>query len=173
MIMKNFLYILLAAALMMSGCQKPDTPQQTEPESEPENTVTEPIGKYIFDGKEYPIHTALYAYNGNSIMIRVSPLKNLSKQTTYAIIGINSSLEGTEINVDTAWNNDDYYFRYEDPIKYYSEYRKLHSGKIFIQRKGGSDNVFDVKADLILPDGTDFKLELLSAELEPYPQAVD
>lgn len=59
MIMKNFLYILLAAALMMSGCQKPDTPQQTEPEPEPENTVTEPIGKYIFDGKEYPIHGTL------------------------------------------------------------------------------------------------------------------
>ena len=115
----------------------------------------------------------LYAYNGNSIMIRVSPLKDLKKQTTYAIIGINSSLEGKEINVGNAWHNDDYYFRYEDPVRYYSEYRKLHSGSIFIQRKGMSENTFDIKADLILPDGTDFSLELLSAELEPYPQAVD
>lgn len=171
MTMKNLICTLMAAVIMMAGCHKPDTPQQTEPE--PDQVVPEAIGKYIFNGNEYPIYTALYAYNGNSIMIRVSPLKDLKRQTTYAIIGINSSLEGKDINVGNAWHNDDYYFRYEDPVRYYSEYRKLHSGSIFIQRKGMSENTFDIKADLILPDGTDFSLELLSAELEPYPQAVD
>lgn len=106
MTMKNIICTLMAAVIMMAGCHKPDTPQQTEPE--PDQAVPEAIGKYIFNGNEYPIYTALYAYNGNSIMIRVSPLKDLKKQTTYAIIGINSSLEGKEINVGNAWHNDDY-----------------------------------------------------------------
>lgn len=168
MIIKHFLPILLTSALVVSGCRKVDIPASGQ-----ETPAPEAIGSYTFDSKEYPIYTGLYAYDGRNIMVRVSPLDRITDQSTYAIIGINSSLEGREIDVEKAWHNDDYYFRYEDPVKYYSEYRKLHSGKIFIQRKGGADNVLDVKVDLILPDGTDFKLQVLSAEFEPYPQAID
>lgn len=80
---------------------------------------------------------------------------------------------GEEINVDTAWHNDDYYFRYEDPVMYYSEYRKLKSGTICIKKASNAKNIFSLKADIILPDGKDFKVELLSTEFEPYSQSVD
>ena len=49
--------------------------------------------------------------------------------------------------------------RYEDPIKYYSEYRKLKEGTICIKRLGGSEDTFDIKADVTLPDGVDFRFE--------------
>ena len=95
-----------------------------------------------------------------SIMIRISPLlKPIEDQTTYIVMGINAALEGETINVGTAWNNDDYYFQYEDPVYYYSVYRKLQSGTIRIERSGSSKDTFDISVDVVLPDGTDFSFE--------------
>lgn len=178
--MKKLLYILSASVLLFAGCEKtadpqhqpkpePDPEQQQPEQQEPENEdpAAEAIGKYIYDGKEYPINSAFYADGGNTIMLRISPLKT-AQSTTYAIIGINASLEGNEINVETAWNNDDYYFRYEDPVMYYSEYRKPLSGTICINRASNTKNIFTLKADIILPDGKDFKVELPATEFEPY-----
>jgi len=180
MTMKKLLYIALISIFWFAGCEKPadpqpqpkpepDTEQQQPEQQEPENEdpAAEAIGKYIYNGKEYPINSAFYADGGNTIMLRISPLETTAS-TTYAIIGINASLEGREINVDTAWNNDDYYFRYEDPVMYYSEYRKPLSGTICISRDPDADNIFTLKTDIILPDGKEFKAELLSTEFEPY-----
>ena len=120
----------------------------------------EPIGTYVFDGEEFPVHTAVYASNDVSIMIRISPLlKPIEDQTTYIVMGINTALEGETIDVGTAWNNDDYYFLYEDPVYYYSVYRKLQSGTIRIERSGASKDTFDISVDVVLPDGTDFSFE--------------
>lgn len=119
------------------------------------NKETEPLGTYIYNGEEYPVYSAAQSAIGNSIVIRISPISE-GKQTTYAIIGINSSLEGKTIDVGTAWNNDDYYFIYEDPLKYYSQYRRLKSGSIMIKQSG---ETFRILADIILPDDTDFRFE--------------
>lgn len=149
--MKKILYIILAATMALASCGKMGNGE--------EGQAAESIGTYIFDGEEFPVHTAVYASNDVSLMIRISPLDQDTEQTTYAVIGIHSSLEGETIDVGTAWNNDDYYFQYEDPVRYYSVYRKLKSGSIMIDRKG--NDIFDVKADIVLPDGTDFSFEYL------------
>ena len=56
------------------------------------------------------------------------------------------------------WSNDDYYFIYETPIMYYSQYRSLQSGTIMIRRVPGEDQ-YEVFADVVLPDGKNFKFE--------------
>ena len=150
--MKKLINIAVASLLLgcMFSCQKVDE----------EPTAAEPIGTYVFKGKECPVHSAIYASNNVSIMIRISPLlEPIEDQTTYIVMGINTALEGETIDVETAWNNDDYYFRYEDPVYYYSVYRKLQSGTIRIDRIGASKDTFDISVDVVLPDGTDFSFE--------------
>ena len=144
-------YMILAAICLAAAvaCNKQPIPEEGIP-------ATEPIATYFYDGEEYPVHTAVYAENAASIMVRISPMMPEEDQTTYAVIGIHASLEGTEIDVDRAWNNDDYYFIYEDPLKYYSQYRKLQEGTISISRDG---DTFEVTADIVLPDGVTFQFD--------------
>ena len=92
------------------------------------------------------------------LFVKISPFRDDEKQTTYAVIGINVALEGTDIDVAKAWHNDDYYFIYEDPIMYYSQYRHLQSGTIMIRRE--ANGTFRVFADVVLPDGKVFKFIL-------------
>lgn len=158
--MRRFAYIIAVMSLFLAGCEKqnedniPDKPQEEVPAPAPV-----PIASYTYDGREYPVHTALYSDDGNIILMTISPLQPGERMSTYAFIGINAALEGHEIDIKTAWSNDDYYFRYEDPIKYYSEYRELREGTICMKRLGGSEDTFDIKVDVTLPDGVDFRFE--------------
>ncbi|MBR5834428.1 MAG: hypothetical protein IKY48_07630, partial [Bacteroidales bacterium] len=93
------------------------------------------------------------------IYFKLSPIADPEPQTTYAVVGINAALEGVEIDVARAWHNDDYYFIYEDPVMYYSQYRKLTSGTIFIKRHGDLPEDYQVLADIVLPDGKKFHFE--------------
>ena len=152
----NKLYNLLMAALMLimtvSACEKPEVPQPEEPTFE-NPAVKAPLSTYVYDGTEYPVHSLVELSSDSQILIRISPFKEDEKQTTYAVIGINASLEGMEIDVDTAWHNDDYYFIYETPLMYYSQFRELRSGKIRISRSGV---MYDILADVVLADGKEF-----------------
>lgn len=156
--MKKFSDVLMAVAIAMaalSGCEKPqdqDPPQQDEPQAEA------PICTYIYDDEEYPVYSVSSADSGSQIVVKISPIKEPYDQTTYAVIGINSSLEGEYIDVERAWSNDDYYFIYETPTMYYSQYRSLQSGTIMIRRVPGEDQ-YEVFADVVLPDGKNFKFE--------------
>jgi hypothetical protein len=158
--MKQLAYLISVLAILITSCQKPEDQNQHQPDPEPqEKPVPKPIGTYKYDGKEYPVYTALYSHDSSNILIIVSPLQSAETLTTYAMIGINASHEGKVIDIETSWHNDDYYFRYEDPIKYYSEFRKLTSGTILIKRHGNNADTFDVKADVTLPDGVEFSFE--------------
>lgn len=117
-----------------------------------------PVSNYIYDGEEFPVHSITSVDNGSQIVVKISPMKNGEKQTTYAAIGINASLEGREIDVERAWSNDDYYFIYETPLMYYSQYRSLKSGTVMIRRLS-VEGEYEIIADVILPDGKDFKFE--------------
>lgn len=147
--MKTLYRILLMAMLaaLTLACDK-----------EPiDNGQGEPLGTYVFDGEKYPVYSISCAPDENLIAIVISPQgSDKPTKSTYVMMAINAALEGTEVDIERAWHNDDYYFVYEDPVRYYSQYRKLNSGTLYIKRAG--DNI-DISADLILPDGTDFQFE--------------
>ena len=147
------------ALLALYACEKPETSQvQDPPQQEEQQPVVEPpICTYEYDGKEYPVHSVVWSADESQIMVKISPFKEDQPQTTYAVIGINSALAGVEVDVDMAWHNDDYYFVYEDPVMYYSQYRHLSSGTIMIEKTG--DGAYRVVADVVLPDGKTFKFE--------------
>ena len=153
-LMKKLFKILLATSLasLAIACEKPEPPQppQDDPvEEEP------PICTYEYDGKEYPVYSVTCVEDDTQMLVKISPIKEEEKQTTYAVIGINLALEGVEIDVAKAWHNDDYYFIYEDPLMYYSQYRHLQSGVIMVEKC--ADGTYKVIADIVLPDGKTFK----------------
>ena len=150
----KYLITALSALTVLLACEKPGdshTQDTTEQEQEEQR-----IGTYKYDGKEYPVYSLSVSADESQIFVRISPFKEGEKQTTYAILGINASLKGTLIDVENAWHNDDYYFVYEDPVVYYSQYRQLQSGTMMIRKVGER---VEVKADLILPDGKKFTFE--------------
>ena len=153
-------YIIMGAALIaLHACEKPETPQGQEPpqqEEQQQPVVESPICTYEYDGKEYPVYSVVWSADESQIMVKISPFKEDQPQTTYAVIGINASLLGREIDVEMAWHNDDYYFIYEDPLMYYSQYRHLQSGVIMVEN---ADGTYKVLADIVLPDGKIFKFE--------------
>lgn len=154
--MKKLFKILLTASLafLAIACEKPEPPQP--PQDDPVE-VEPPICTYEYDGKEYPVYSVTFVEDDTQMLLKISPIKEEEKQTTYAVIGINSSLEGVEIDVAKAWHNDDYYFIYEDPVMYYSQYRQLVSGTIMLMKT--STDGYRVVADVVLPDGKTFKFE--------------
>lgn len=149
--MKNLIKNILFLSLFLNfGCEKPyDSDGEGMGAPEPQNT-------YQYDGKEYPVNSIIAVADESQIFLKISPIEDADKQTTYAIFGVNASLDGQEVDVENAWHNDDYYFVYEDPLMYYSQYRKLTSGKIFIKRYGDAPQDYEVLVDVILPDGKRF-----------------
>ena len=159
--MKLNINILVAAAIAFIaavGCEKPETPVVDDPQVEvPEQK--EALGSFSYDGKYIPVYSISASADEYQIFFKISPIEDVDRQTTYAIVGINAALEGTEIDVDNAWHNDDYYFIYEDPVVYYSQYRKLTSGTIFIMRHSDQPEDYEIFVDIVLPDGKKFHFE--------------
>ena len=148
----KYLITALSALIVLLACEKPEDSQTQDPPQQEEQK----IGTYKYDGKEYPVYSMSVSADESQIFVRISPFKEGEKQTTYAVLGVNTSLQGTVIDVENACHNDDYYFVYEDPVMYYSQYRQLQSGTMMIRKVGES---VEVKADLILPDGKNFTFD--------------
>jgi hypothetical protein len=153
----KYLITALSALIVLLACEKPEDSQTQDPPQQ-EQQEEQKIGTYKYDGKEYPVYSMSVSADESQIFVRISPFKEGEKQTTYAVLGVNTSLQGTVIDVENAWHNDDYYFVYEDPVVYYSQYRQLQSGTMMIRKVGES---VEVKADLILPDGKKFAFEYI------------
>ena len=148
---------VLAAIMILAvaGCDKPEVVPVTP--DVPQEKV--PLGTYTYDGREFPVHSVMLTGDESQVFFKISPIEDGQPQSTYAVVGINASLEGVEIDVARAWHNDDYYFIYEDPIMYYSQYRQLSSGTIFVKRSGNDPLECQVKVNIVLPDGKVFSFE--------------
>lgn len=115
------------------------------------------LGTYELDGEEYEIVSRRYSNDGTYMMFSFTPLPPHVEMTTYAAFGIRLYWLNKEVNIHDVYHNDDYIFVYEDPVRYYSQYRRLTDGTFHV--KQNSESNFTVKLDLILPDGIPFKMD--------------
>lgn len=174
---RNFLNILLAAAAAFplfaaASCDK-DGENTENPDKNGGETVTgNPIGAYEFDGRTFDIFTATCNEENNFLTFIFSPESpENGPLDTYAVIGVDqywADGEEHDITAEFLDHNDDYIFVYEDPDRYYSQYRELLGGTFCVTRIGGG--YFMVQADFTLADGTPFKInffgEMLTASEE-------
>lgn len=116
------------------------------------------LGTYTFNDTNYEVLLAKYAENEDSYTFIFSPLDGTTSVSTYVAIGVKKYFDGKEFNVVDVFHNDEYSFIYEDPIYFYSEYRKLQGGTMYVKRNGAGDN-FTIKVDVVLADGKVFKID--------------
>lgn len=143
--------LLLGGVLCLPGCASDDD-EGVGPKPEP--TV---LGTYEFDGEEYRILSVMASSDDFYRSFSFSPLESTAPRTTYAVFALRLYWLGCEVNVQDVDHNDDYIFIYEDPLRFYSQYRQLQSGT-FLVRENRTDN-YTVKLDVVLPDGTPFKMD--------------
>lgn len=70
-------------------------------------------------------------------------------------LGLKSPFVGMMNNVEDIYHNDDYLFYFEDKEYLFTQYHALKSGSIYVSKLDGEDN-WDIKLDLILPEGSSF-----------------
>lgn len=158
-----FAPLLLLLALTGNACDKGET-------HEPAPRM-QPIGTYELDGTSYEILTGKYESTETTWLALFSPQEPAAAQhTTYVAIGLAKELQGMQVDVEKFYHNDDYYFVYEDPVHYYSQFRALENGTIFF-KKNGPDN-FTIRANVVLPDGTPFNIDF-TGDLRPAGAAND
>ena len=68
------------------------------------------------------------------------------------------------VDASSLYHNDQYVFIYEDPIYYYSQYKKV-TGTFYVQRN--SETNVTVKLNLRLHDGVRFKAEVTADLMKP------
>ena len=142
--------LLLGGALSFAGCSSDD--EASEPAPAP--TV---LGTYEFDGVEYEILSVKCINDGSYLMFSFSPLEASAPMTTYAAFGTRLYWLGEQIDIQEVYHNDDYIFIYEDPVRYYSQYRRPSEGTYFVQDNGNGN--YTVRIDFTLPDGKPFKMD--------------
>lgn len=149
--------IALIAATTFAACDTPEPdPQPLPTPSDDDEEVVAPYGYYTFGQEKIPVCSFMTAEEGY-FMLKLSPLEEALDATTYAIIGLHSAFLGQQVDVSRAYHNDDYIFIYEDPVRYFSSYRPLQSGTIFLDRNIAG--TVRVKVDVVLYDGTPFSYE--------------
>ena len=126
------------------------------------------LGTYWFNGEFYNILTAGFTetYKGSDsegyYTFLFSPLSSDKKISTYMLISIRKywgdggTYEVGGLDLD---HNDDYIIIYEDPVHYYSQYRKPQSGVFRITVPEDRSGDFVIYADVSLADGTPLKID--------------
>ena len=151
---------LAAAAFAACGDDNSTVEPQPLPPVEPV------IGQYTFDGKVYDIRHATVFFDGTSYAFVFSPLPD-GGRSTYLAVSLVEYFMGQTLDVKKIYHNDDYSLVYEDPVRYYSRFRSLQSGTMYIAKN--SENNFTVNLDVRLNDGTPLSMEFtgdLKSEFE-------
>lgn len=147
-------FAMFGVALLMLGgvfCLPACSPRN------PETVSLAVLGEYEFGGEKYEILSARCIDDGSYVMFSFSPLAPSEPMTTYAVFGIRDYWLGKETDVADVDHNDDYIFVYEDPLRFYSQYRRPLDGSFFVSHNDGCN--YTVKVELTLPDGTPFSVD--------------
>lgn len=145
--MKVLLKYLLAVCVMVSACTKSDDGSGKD--------TARILGTYSFDGKTENILSVEYAETDSEVSFTFSPIFK-GRLTTYIGFSMDTRLLNKECDVRKLSHNDDYSFRYEDPVWCYSELRSLKEGTLQVMTPG--DDSIEVYIDVLLNDGTPFTL---------------
>ena len=93
------------------------------------------------------------------LMVLLSPLTDEQNLTTSLIVGLKSELQGSKVDVERLYCNDDYIVVYDDPQCYYAPFRPLQSGEIEMSKEGGT---LRLSVDVVLYDGTPLRYQASS-----------
>ncbi len=159
------LAVVAVAALAAAGFAACGDDNSTV-EPQPLPPVEPVIGQYTFDGKVYDIRHATVFFDGTSYAFVFSPLPD-GGRSTYLAVSLVEYFMGQTLDVKKIYHNDDYSLVYEDPVRYYSRFRSLQSGTMYIAKN--SENNFTVNLDVRLNDGTPLSMEFtgdLKSEFE-------
>ena len=122
-------------------------------------------GTYSFRGEANKIVTGVASVDGDYLTCVLSPEKmDEGKTDTYFAFSLHLYWEGQVVDASTLYHNDQYVFIYEDPIYYYSQYKKV-TGTFYVQRN--SETNVTVKLNLRLHDGVRFKAEVTADLMKP------
>ena len=108
------------------------------------------IGTYSFRGVANNIVSGVASVDGDYL--------------TYFVFSLHLYWEGQVVDASSLYHNDQYVFIYEDPIYYYSQYKKV-TGTFYVQRN--SETNVTVKLNLRLHDGVRFKADLTAELMKP------
>ena len=123
------------------------------------------IGTYSFRGEANKIVTGVASVDGDYLTCVLSPDKLfVCYSDTFFAFSLLLFWEGQVVDASTLYHNDQYVFIYEDPIYYYSQYKKV-TGTFYVQRN--SETNVTVKLNLRLHDGVRFKAEVTADLMKP------
>lgn len=132
---------------MISACTKPDNAS--------ESNTARILGTYSFNGKVENIVSVEYDETDSEVIFVFSPIFK-GRLTTFINFSVRKDLLNKDCDVEELSHNDDYRFRYEDPVWCYSELRSLKGGVFRVRTM--EDGRKDVYIDVLLNDGTPFIL---------------
>ena len=123
------------------------------------------IGTYSFRGAANRIVSGEATIDGGYFTCIFSPEKiQDGKTSTYFLFSLGMYWEGQVVDASTLYQNDQYFFIYEDPFYYYSQYKRV-TGTFYVKRN--NDENVTVKLNLRLHDGVRFKAEVTADLMKP------
>lgn len=139
----------------------PDSPDDSSAVT-PADTL-ESLGTYVFGADTCDIHVLRLEENESYVYLFISPLAPGGELSTYAVFGLRRYwCDGEEHDVNDVLNpldhNDDYYFVYEDPVYFYSQYRAFQEGTV--RMSVSEDWMVRLSLEVLLIDGTPFSIEI-------------
>ena len=104
-----------------------------------------------------------YSFRGEANRI-VSGEATMDGGYFTCIFSLGMYWEGQVVDASTLYQNDQYFFIYEDPFYYYSQYKRV-TGTFYVKRN--NDENVTVKLNLRLHDGVRFKAEVTADLMKP------
>lgn len=147
--MKTSKLLMLAVSLLLISCEKNDSPS---PDSDSEKQ--EALFQFSFNSESRDICEMAYRLSEDNVMFI---FRGDEKTESLVQLGLKSAFLAKENKVEDIYHNDDYLFYFEDKEYLFTQYHALKSGTIYVSKLEGEDN-WDIKLDLILPEGSSFLL---------------
>lgn len=142
--MKKYIYAIVALALL-AACG-PEEPIYKEVIKE---VPVEPLTKYVYDGKDYTVHTLFYNEDEDYVEFMIAR-EPVSPFTSYIALFIHQDNVGKVMDFEnpSLANRLDYMIIYEDVDHYYSPYFAPKKGTVLVEKEGAGKYSIDFTATM-------------------------